>query len=117
MYQSLIWLCVASYEACGLRAPFHAERLEREADALVDGVWRDVEFSRDLFRRKMLVHERKAIELTAGELRNPLDHLFIHIARVLGPRRRFHEHISEQTVPNTAGFDPSPKQLTSIRLN
>jgi hypothetical protein len=35
----------------------------------------------------------------------------------VGPRRHIHEHISEQTVPSTAGKTRVSKQLTSIRVN
>ena len=51
----------------------------------------------------MLVDEQKTIELALRELCNPPSQFFVHIARIVGPRRHIHEHISEQTVPNTAG--------------
>jgi hypothetical protein len=58
MYQSLIWLVQASDEARGLGAPLDAQGLEREADSLVDGMRRDIELGRNLFRRKVLVDEQ-----------------------------------------------------------
>jgi hypothetical protein len=42
MYQSLIWFFVAGDSAGSLCTPLDAENLERLADALVDGVRRDV---------------------------------------------------------------------------
>jgi hypothetical protein len=99
MYQSLIWFAVSADDSRGLRPPFDAKHLQRETDALIDGVRRDVELGRNLFRRKMLVNERETIQLPARELRNPLSHFFVDIARVLGPRRHIHEHLSEQTAP------------------
>lgn len=103
MYQPLIWLVMPGDDARGLRATFDAERLESETNALIDRMRRDVELGGDLFRRKVLVDEEKAIELALGELRDSLSQFFVRIARIVGPRRHIHEHISEQTVPNTAG--------------
>ena len=99
MYQSLIWLMIAGDDAGSLGTAFDAEGLERAANALVDGVRRDAERGRDLLRRKVLVDEKKAVELPAGELRDSRSQIFVEIARILGPRRHIHEHISEQTVP------------------
>jgi hypothetical protein len=36
MYQSLIWRMALRYQACRLRAPFDAKRVQGAADALVD---------------------------------------------------------------------------------
>ena len=93
MYQSLIWLVVASYEARRLRAPFHAERLKREANALVDGVRRDVQLRRDFLGRKVLVDEQKTIELPARQLCEPLFDCPLPVVRIARSRRSVHEHI------------------------
>ena len=103
MYQSLIWLVMLRNDAGGMRAPFDAERLQGETNALIDSMRRDVELGRDFFRIEMLVDEQKAVELALRELCDPRSQFFVHIARIVGPRRHIHEHISEQTVPNTAG--------------
>jgi hypothetical protein len=110
MYQPLIWLVQASDDARRLGAPLDAQGLEREADALVDRVRRDFELGRNLFRRKVLVDEQQAVELAPGELGDSLRHVVFEVARIPGPRCHIHEHISEQTVPNTAG-------MTRVRNN
>jgi len=116
MYQTLIWRAVPRDDARGLGPAFDTEGLESQANSLIDGMRRDVKFGRDFFRREMLVDKQEAIQLPPREFCNPLGHVFIEIARALGSRCRIHEHISEQTVPNYSREDPSPKQLTSIRL-
>jgi len=78
--------------------------LKGETNSLIDSMWRDFELGRNLFGRKVLVDERQTVELPSGELRNSLGHFLISVARILWPRRHIHEHISEQTVPNTAGM-------------
>jgi hypothetical protein len=72
MYQSLIWPAVLRDEPRRLRAPIDAENLQRLADALVDGVRRNIELARDFFGRQMLVDEAKAIELPRGQPGDPL---------------------------------------------
>jgi hypothetical protein len=66
MYQALIWGAVLSDDTGGLRASLDAEGLERLADALVHRVRRDIELSRDFFRRQVLVHEAQTIELAGA---------------------------------------------------
>jgi hypothetical protein len=51
MYQSLIWSAVLRDETSGLGTPLDAEDLKRLADALVDGVRRDIELGRDFLGR------------------------------------------------------------------
>jgi hypothetical protein len=51
MYQSLIWSAVLRDETSGLSTPLDAEDLKRLADALVDGVRRDIELGRDFLGR------------------------------------------------------------------
>ena len=52
MYQSLIWAPVLGDDARGLGPPFDAEGLESLADALVDGMRRNIELAGDLFRER-----------------------------------------------------------------
>ena len=63
MYQPLIWAAVAGDEAGGLGPAFDPQDVERAADALVDGVGRDVELGRDFLGRQMLRDQPQAIEL------------------------------------------------------
>jgi hypothetical protein len=49
MYQSLIWVFELGDDPCRLRAPLDAEDGQRLADALVNGVRRDVQLGRNLF--------------------------------------------------------------------
>jgi hypothetical protein len=90
MYQSLIWFVVARDEARRVGATFHAQGLERDADALIDGMRRDVELGRDFLGREMLVHQQKTIELPASQLREP--HLYrpLPIVRIARSRRSVH---------------------------
>ncbi|MEO5611405.1 MAG: hypothetical protein ABIQ67_01355 [Sphingomicrobium sp.] len=57
MYQPLIWAAVEGDEAGGLAAPLDAKDVERAADALIDGVRRDVELVGDFLGRQMLVDQ------------------------------------------------------------
>jgi len=63
MYQSLIWVFVASDDPCRLRSSFNAKDLQCLADALVDCVRRNIEFRRDFLRIQMLVDEEEAVKL------------------------------------------------------
>ena len=63
MYQTLIWAAVLRNEAGGLAAALDAEDVERAADALIDGVRRDVQLGRDFLRRQMLIDQPEAVEL------------------------------------------------------
>jgi hypothetical protein len=49
MYQSLIWLFVLGDDARCLRTPLDSEDCERLANALINGVGRDVQLCGDLF--------------------------------------------------------------------
>ena len=70
MYQPLIWSAVNGYQASRLRPTLYAQDLKRAANALVDRMWRDSEFARNLFGRKMLVDEAQAIELPRAQPRD-----------------------------------------------
>jgi hypothetical protein len=50
MYQSLIWSLELGNDARRLSPTLHAEDGERMANALVDGVRRNLELGRDFFR-------------------------------------------------------------------
>jgi hypothetical protein len=50
MYQSLIWPAMLSHDPRGLRSPLDAEDMKSLPDPLIDGMWRDLESRRDLFR-------------------------------------------------------------------
>jgi hypothetical protein len=49
MYQSLIWAGALRNDACGLAAALYTEDMQRPPNALVYGVWRDIELARNLF--------------------------------------------------------------------
>jgi len=104
MYQSLIWFVMLRDDAGGMGAPVNAERLESETNALIDSMRRDFELCGNFFRRKMLVDEQKAIKLALREFCDSPCQFFVKVARIVGPHRHFHEHISEQAVPDTAGM-------------
>src|SRR3954447_1042449 len=74
MYQSLIWTAVLRDDARGLGAPLHTKRRERLANSLVDGMRRNSELRRDLFRREELVDKTQAIELAGRQPRDPHSH-------------------------------------------
>ena len=57
IYQPLIWAELLRHQARGLRPALDAQRLEGEADALIDGVGGDAELDRDLLGREVLVDE------------------------------------------------------------
>ena len=50
MYQSLIWLVMLGDDASRMRPPLNAKRLEGAANALIDGMRRDVELRGDFLR-------------------------------------------------------------------
>src|SRR5687767_6553403 len=88
MYQTLIWPAVPGNEAGGLGPPLDAEDVERAADALVDGVRRDVELSGDLFRGQMLVDQPQAVELARAQPRNAACDHRIDVIRIVRSGRR-----------------------------
>jgi hypothetical protein len=47
----------------GLCAPLHAKDLQSLADALIDGVRRNLKLGSDFLRRQMLPDEKEAVEL------------------------------------------------------
>ena len=77
MYQSLIWFLVMRDDARGLGSPFDSKDCEGLPDALVDGVRRDVELGRDFLRRKVLVDEQEAVELSRAQPRDALGHFAV----------------------------------------
>jgi hypothetical protein len=85
MYQSLIWLLVAGDDPRRLRAPLDSEDCERLADALIDGVRRDVELPGDFLGRQMLVDEQQAIELSGRQPRDTLSQVIVCRGAVRGP--------------------------------
>jgi len=66
MYQSLIWLLVLGDDPRRLCATLDAEDSQRLADALVDGMRRNVELRRDLLGIEMLVDEQETVELAGA---------------------------------------------------
>jgi hypothetical protein len=77
MYQSLIFAAVAGDEARRLRPPLDSEDLKRLADALVDGMWRNLQLRGDFLGRQMLVDQAQAIELAGRQPRHALcDRMF-----------------------------------------
>ena len=67
MYQTLIWPAVLGDQARRLRAALDAKDLQRLADALVDGVRRNVELGGDFLGAEVLVDKPEAIELGGGK--------------------------------------------------
>jgi hypothetical protein len=63
MYQSLIWPTVHGNETRRLGTALDAKDLQRLADALIDGMRRNIELARDFLGRKMLIDKAQAIEL------------------------------------------------------
>jgi hypothetical protein len=106
MYQSLIWRVVLGNDARSLGTALDAERLEGDADALIDGMRRDVELRGDFLGGQMLVDQQQAVELTASEFRNPLSMTFVHVAMVVRPRSRIHQQ-SPSRLSNTLGTPES----------
>jgi hypothetical protein len=81
MYQTLIWPAVLRDNACRLIAPLHAKRGERLADALVDGVRRNLQLGGDLFGGEELVDEAQTIELARRQARyTPCDDILMRWA-------------------------------------
>jgi hypothetical protein len=74
MYQSLIWPFVPGDDTRRLRSPLDAKRGERLANALIDGVRRDVQFGRDFLGAEVLIDEEKAVELALGKSGDALGH-------------------------------------------
>jgi hypothetical protein len=72
MYQSLIWAAVLRDQPSRLIAPGNAKGCKGLANALVDGVRRDLELSRDLFGRQELVDQSQAVDLAGGQLGDAL---------------------------------------------
>jgi hypothetical protein len=83
MYQSLIWSFYLGDDARRLRAPLDPEDRERLADALVDGVRRNLELGSDFLGGKMLVDEEQAVQLAGGELGDARRHQ-LRRARTMG---------------------------------
>jgi len=67
MYQSLIWPSVLGDHSSRLRPALDAQRRERLANALVDGVRRNAELGCDFLGIEMLVDEEEAIELARSQ--------------------------------------------------
>lgn len=70
IYQTLIWAKLSRHQTRGLRPALNPEDLEREADALVDGVRGNTELDRNFLGREMLVDQAEAIELARGKSRH-----------------------------------------------
>jgi hypothetical protein len=58
MYQPLIWCVHPSDHAGSLDPALNLQDLQSAADALIDSMWRNAQFDRDLFRGKVLVYEQ-----------------------------------------------------------
>jgi hypothetical protein len=86
MYQPLIWPTVLGYDARSLGATSHTQCVERLANALIHGVRRNVELSRNFLRGEMLIDKAKAIELAGAQARDPRYHIVVR--RAVGPVSR-----------------------------
>jgi hypothetical protein len=71
MYQTLIWPADLRHQARRLSPAVDAQDLQCATDALVDGMWRNIELDRDFLGRQMLVDEAQAVELAGAQPRNP----------------------------------------------
>jgi len=83
MYQPLIWAAVVGDEASGLAAALDPEDVDRPPDALVDGMRGDMELVGDLFRRKVLVDQQQAIELSRAQTRDAARHDILDLCRIV----------------------------------
>jgi hypothetical protein len=79
-----------------LRAAFDAENVQRAADALIDGVRRDVELGGDFLGVEVLVDQAQAIELARREAGNAGCRRII----VLGTLRPRHPVGHPELLPN-----------------
>ena len=82
MYQPLIWPLVAGDDAGGLSPALNPKGLKGAADALVDGVRRDMELSGDFLRGKMLIDQQQTVQLATRESCDPLRHCRPVVVRI-----------------------------------
>jgi hypothetical protein len=102
MYQTLIWAAVLGDDARGLAAALDSKDVKRAADALVDGMRRDIKFGRDFLGRQVLVDQPQAIELARAQPRDAARHYHFDVCRILRSRCRVGHPSSFQTQPNPA---------------
>ena len=67
MYQSLIWRVPLRHQPGGLRAPVHAQDVERAPDSLIDRMRGDAKLNRNLFRRQVLIDQQERVQLPLAE--------------------------------------------------
>jgi hypothetical protein len=123
MYQTLIWPSVLGHDARRLGAALDAEDLEGLADALVDGVRRNVQLGGDFLGREMLVHEAQAVELTRRQPGHTLRHgivvrrALMSIGRVRQTRRLLQSKTHPARHVGTPRATSPLATLFHIRLN
>ena len=80
MYQSLRWPAGLRDEARRLRTALDFQYLQSAADALVDGMRRNIELDRYFLGRQMLVDQAQTVELARTEPCDPGSKLGLEIA-------------------------------------
>lgn len=70
MYQPLIWPADLRHQARGLGPPLDAQDMQGAANALIDGVRRNIELDGDFLGRKVQVDQAQAIELAGAQPRH-----------------------------------------------
>jgi hypothetical protein len=88
MYQSLIWALSLRDDARRLGPPLDAEDCQRLANALIDGVRRNVKLGGDFLRVEVLIDEEQAVELSGRQSCNARRHQ-VRLALVRSFTRRF----------------------------
>jgi hypothetical protein len=119
MYQPLICLLVAADDPRRLGAALDAEDRERLADALVDGVRRDMELGGDFLGREMLVDEQQAVELPRAQPCDALGHFILSrksaAVRSVICIRHGKSHLAQH--PNATPEQRVPESLGDLALH
>ena len=75
MYQSLIFWVDRGDDAGRLRAALNLKHLQGAADPLIDGMGRNAEERRNLFRREMLGNQAQTLKLARAKTQDPFGKL------------------------------------------
>jgi hypothetical protein len=110
MYQSLIWISVMRDDSSGVLAPAYAKDVQRLADALIDGVRRDLELGGDFLGRQMLIDEPEAVELPRAQARDKLSHRILPSAVMRFVRGGNHASFILQRKNNPPHHRGTPEQ-------
>jgi hypothetical protein len=116
MYQSLIWLPVAGNDAGGMRPSLDAEDLQGQANALVDGMRRDLQLGRDFLRVEVLVDEEKAVQLAGAQSGDALSHDVLITRAVPVLRHVMRPFQIIQVCPHAAQHAVLPSRVTPLLM-